>query len=367
MDFINLKKQQNKIKDLIDSKIQRVLSHGKYILGPEVKEIEDRLSSYVGREYAIGVSNGTDALILSLMAIGIGRGDAVFLPSFTFFSTAESVSFLGATPIFVDIDEDSYNISSEHLEIMIKKVIEDKVYTPKAIIPVDLFGLPANYGEISKIAEKYNLKVIEDGAQSFGGSLGGKMCCSFGDLSTTSFFPAKPLGCYGDGGMVFTDSEEYYQKLLSLRVHGKGSTKYDNISIGMNARLDTIQAGILLAKFSIFKDEVEKRQIVAERYNKLLNGKVIVPKVESRYRSAWAQYTIRVKNRDRVVYELKKNSIPTAIYYNLPLHKQKAYLLDNDQVLPTTEKVCKEVLSLPFSPYISEDEQIEVAKIINNI
>ena len=312
MDFINLSKQQDQIKNLIDLNIQKVLTHGKYILGPEVKEIEDKLASYVGAKYAIGVSNGTDALLLSLMAIGLEKGDAVFLPSFTFFATAEAVSFLGATPIFVDIEEESYNISPEHLEFMIKKVIGEQILNPKAIMPVDIFGLAANYDRINEISKRYGLKVVEDGAQSFGGSLNGKMCCSFGDVATTSFFPAKPLGCYGDGGMVFTDNQEYYEKIVSLRVHGKGKTKYDNITVGMNARLDTIQAAILLAKFSIFEEEVEKRQRVAGRYSELLEGVVITPKAEPEYRSAWAQYTIRVKNRDRIIEELKKTINPNS-------------------------------------------------------
>ena len=267
MEFIDLKTQYARLKDKIDKNIENVISNAHFISGPEVKELEEKLASYVGRKYCVSCANGTDALTLAMRVLNVKAGDAVFVPTFTFYSTSEVVSLEGATPIFVDVDERTFNIDAVKLEKAIKMVIEEGKLNPKAVIPVDLFGQVANFPEILKIAEKYNLKVVEDGAQGFGGEINGKKACSFGDISTTSFFPAKPLGCYGDGGAVFTDDEEIYNELLSLRVHGKGSFKYENVRVGYNSRLDTIQAAILLPKLEAFEEyELENRNKVAKKY-----------------------------------------------------------------------------------------------------
>lgn len=370
MEFIDLKAQYKNLKNEIDEHIKNVLDNGHYIMGEEVETLEKKLASYVGRKYCVSCANGTDALTIAMKVLDVKPGDAVFVPTFTFYSTAEVVSLEGATPIFVDVDERTFNMDVFKLEKAIEKVIGEKKLKPKAIIPVDLFGQPADFNEILPIAKKYNIKVVEDAAQGFGGKINGKKACSFGDISTTSFFPAKPLGCYGDGGAVFTDDEELYKKMLSIRVHGKGSNKYENVRIGLNSRLDTIQAAILLPKLEAFeKYELDDRNKWADKYTEKLNDIVKTPYVPEGYLSSWAQYTLLFENeceRDSVKDRLKENGIPSMVYYQIPLHKQKVYegYDFNIDDLRVSEKICTCVLSIPMHPYMNE-EQIEY--ISNNI
>ena len=364
MEYIDLKKQYEVLKGKIDNNIQKVLKDADYIMGEEVKILEEKLAKYVGRKYCATCANGTDALTIAMKVFDIKENDAVFVPSFTFYSTSEVVSLEGATPIFIDVDERTFNIDTKKLEKAIKKVIDEGKLTPRAIIPVDLFGQPANFNEILEIANKYNLKVIEDGAQGFGGSINGKKACSFGEISTTSFFPAKPLGCYGDGGAIFTDDEELYKKILSIRVHGKGSYKYENIRVGLNSRLDTIQAAVLLPKLEAFeKYELEERNKFAKLYNEKLKDVVKTPLILEGYIRSYAQYTLILENeeeRNNLQAKLKEIGIPTMIYYPIPLHKQIVYngYDFNLEDLKVSENLCKCVLSLPMHPYMSE-EQIE--------
>ena len=361
MEFIDLKEQYRRLKDKIDANIQEVLNDSDYIMGKEVKELEAQLAEYVGRKYCATCGNGTDALTIAMKVLGVKQNDAVFVPSFTFYSTAEVVSLEGATPIFVDVDERTFNIDAVKLEKAIKQVIDEGKLNPKAIIPVDLFGQTANFPEILKIAEKYNLKVVEDGAQGFGGSINGKKACSFGDISTTSFFPAKPLGCYGDGGAIFTDDEELYKLILSIRVHGKGSFKYDNVRVGLNSRLDTIQAAILMPKLEAFKEyELDNRNKFAKMYTEKLKDIVKTPIVPEGYVSSWAQFTLILESeeeRNNLQTKLKEAGIPSMIYYPIPLHKQIVYKDYNFNVedLHISERLCKTVLSLPMHPYLTEE------------
>ncbi len=371
MDFINLKKQYQLLETDISNRIQEVLKHGQYIMGPEVFELESILADYTQSTHCISCSSGTDALIMSLMALDIGQGDAVFTTPFTFFATAEVIQFLGATPIFVDIEENTFNICPKKLKYEIQKTIKNGKLNPKAIIPVDLFGLPSNYKEIQEIAEQFELKVIEDSAQGLGGKINNKMAGSFGDMGTTSFFPAKPLGCYGDGGAIFTDNDEIAEKLKSIRVHGQGANKYENIRIGINGRLDTIQATILISKMRIFENEIVDRNKIAKKYSNLINDSIKLQYIPEGYRSAWAQYSILLKNniqRDRVQQKLKENNIPTAIYYLKPLHLQKAF--DNLNYIKgdfyISENISQRILSLPMHPYLSEEEIEMISKIINS-
>jgi UDP-2-acetamido-2-deoxy-ribo-hexuluronate aminotransferase len=362
MQFIDLKAQQDRIKDKIDANIQKVLAHGKYIMGPEVKELEDKLTEYVGTKYAIGVASGTDALLMPLMAYEVGPGDAIFTVSFTFIATAEVVQLLGSTPVFIEIDKDTFNMDPLHLEKEIIRVKSEGKLKPKGIIPVDLFGQPADYDEINAIAKKYGLFVIEDAAQGFGGVYKGRRACSLAHVAGTSFFPAKPLGAYGDGGMCFTDDKDMIDKLESIRVHGKGTDKYDNIRIGINGRLDTLMAAILLPKAEIFEEEVQLRQIVAKRYSEKLSGVVKTPLVRDKNLSSWAQYSILHPQRDRILDGLKNEGIPTAIYYPKPLHMQEAFahLGYKKGDLPVSEKIASEVFSIPMHPYLKETEQDKV-------
>ncbi|MCO7251756.1 DegT/DnrJ/EryC1/StrS family aminotransferase [Pseudoalteromonas sp. Ps84H-4] len=354
MQFIDLAAQYQHLKTKIDKRIQTVLDHGHYIMGPEVQELESELASYVGVKHAITCANGTDALTLAMMVLGIKEGDAVFCPTFTFFATAEVIAFEGATPVFVDSDKATFNICPVDLEKRIQATIADGKLIPKAVIAVDLFGLPANYPEIQKIAEKYNLKLVEDAAQGFGGEIDGKRAGSFGDIATTSFFPAKPLGCYGDGGAVFTNNDEYAELLKSYRVHGKGKDKYDNVRIGMNSRLDTIQAAILLEKLAEFPTELINRNKTALDYEAQLSSKYKTPQVPAGYVSSWAQYTLIADNRDAEMASYKEQGIPTMIYYGTCMHEQTAFKELGYKVgdFPIAEKLAKSVFSLPMHGYI---------------
>ncbi len=358
MQFIDLQAQYKHLKTKIDKRIADVLNHGKFIMGPEVLELEQALANYIGVKHVVTCANGTDALTLSLMVLDIKEGDAVFCPTFTFFASAEVISFANATPVFVDSNEQTFNICPIDLEKQIEKTISEGRLTPKAIIAVDLFGLPANYPELEIIAKKYNLKLIEDAAQGFGGSITNsdgvtKKAGSFGDIATTSFFPAKPLGCYGDGGAVFTNNDDYAKLLRSYRVHGKGSDKYDNIRIGMNSRLDTIQAAILLEKLAEFPRELINRNKAAVNYEANLANLYMTPQVPHGYESSWAQYTLLSDNRDKVMADFKKQGIPTVIYYGTCMHQQTVYanLGYQDGDFPVAEKLCKQVFSLPMHGY----------------
>lgn len=364
MQFIDLQAQYQAIKKDIDKNIHQVLDSSQYLMGKFVTQLEKELAIYCGVKYCITCANGTDALQLALMAWNIKAGDAVFVPSFTFFSTAEVVSLLGATPIFVDVNENTFNIDTLKLEKAIVQIKKEGMLQPKAIIAVDLFGQPADYEAIHKIAKKYNVEVLEDAAQGFGGSIDEKKACSFGDISTTSFFPAKPLGCYGDGGAIFTNDENIYKLLVSLRIHGKGDFKYDNVRIGMNSRLDAIQAAILIPKLHAFKCfELNKRNEIAALYSECLSNYIRVPYVNIGYISSWAQYTILLRSeseRDTLQELLNRANIPTMIYYPKPLHQQKVYS-DYDfnlNDLSVSENLSKRCLSLPMHPYLNKDDQM---------
>lgn len=372
MQFRDLKHQYQVLKKDMDQAMSEVLSAANFISGQQVKDLEAELAEYVGVKHCVTCANGTDALSLAMMAWDIGPGDAVFVPDFTFFSTGEIVSFAGATPVFADVDLDTFNISVESLEQKIQEVLQEGKLTPKAVIPVDLFGLPADYVRVRKIADQYNLLVLEDGAQGFGGKIGEKVACSFGDLSTTSFFPAKPLGCYGDGGAVFTDDDEMAELLRSLRVHGKGTMKYDNVRIGLNSRLDTLQAAVLSVKLKAFREyEVEDINKVAKRYTELLDGIVKTPVVPEGFYSSWAQYTIQLdsrQERDGLQARLKEEGIPSMIYYPKPMHRQQAFadLSFKDEDYKNTNQLCETVLSLPMHPYLKEEEIERVVYVIKN-
>ena len=362
MQFRDLKRQYEILQHQIDSAISDVITSSSFISGSQVTELECQLADYVGRKYCITCGNGTDALSMALMAWQIKEGDAVFVPDFTFFATGEVVSFAGATPIFVDVDERTFNMKPENLEEAIKVVLKEGKLTPKLVIPVDLFGLPADYEKIEAITEKYGLKLLEDGAQGFGGRVGERKSCSFGEISATSFFPAKPLGCYGDGGAIFTDSDEIAAYLESIRVHGKGSYKYENVRIGWNSRLDTIQAAVMLPKFQAFKEyELDRVNEAAAKYTEKLKGIVKTPVIPEYFYSSWAQYTIQLKNkeeRDGLQVFLKGKGIPTMVYYPIPMHQQKAFEgLKLYQECPVTEKLCQTVISLPMHPYLEAEEQ----------
>lgn len=371
MQFRDLKAQYQALKPEIDKGIQSVLDSSGFILGKPVAELEERLAAYVGRKHCVSCANGTDALQLSLMAMDIGNGDAIFTSDFTYFASAGTSSILGATAVLVDIDERTFNISPSALETAIQRVIAEGKLTPKVIVPVDLFGQPADYTQIIPIAEKYGLKILEDGAQGFGGSIHGKIACSFGDISTTSFFPAKPLGCYGDGGAIFLDDDVLDQRLRSLRAQGKSPTdKYDNREIGINSRLDTLQAAILLPKFKAFVEyELNAVNQAAKWYTERLADKVITPLVPDGFYSSWAQYTIMLngsETRNRVQSALKDSGIPSMIYYPRGLHQQKAYETMNwpDEWYPNTLRATQTVLSLPMHPYLKEDDVDSIAKVI---
>ena len=373
MEFRDLKSQYQKLKPEIDIAIQKVLNNANYISGNEVKELEKELAEYVGVKHCITCANGTDALVLALKTWGIGVGDAVFVPDFTFFASAEAPAICGATPVFVDVERDTFNISPDSLEQAIQFVLEKGELIPKAIIAVDLFGQPADYIEIRKIADKYGLYILEDGAQGFGGRIGEKKACSFGDISTTSFFPAKPLGCYGDGGAIFTDNDEWNELIRSYCVHGKGKNKYDNVRIGMNSRLDTLQAAILQVKLKVFKEyELGAVNQVAEWYSKYLNNAVITPIIREDYYSSWAQYTIVCENiceREVIQKKLKENNIPSMVYYVKGMHEQKAFIGSSDMIIDykNTNYLKEKVLSLPIHAYMQESDVYNICQCIKKI
>lgn len=362
MQFRDLGAQYQVLQTDIDAAINNVLNSGRFIGGAEVSLLEEELAQYVGVKHCITCGNGTDALQLALMAWGIGPGDAVIVPDFTFFSSGEVVSAVGATPVFVDVLEDTFNLDPAQIEPAVQ-VAQDAGLTPKVVIAVDLFGQPADYTAIRKECERFSLLLLEDGAQGFGGSINGQMACSFGDISTTSFFPAKPLGCYGDGGAIFTDNDGWASLIRSYAVHGKGSMKYDNVRIGMNSRLDSIQAALLRVKLKAFqKYEVGAVNERARWYSEALKGSDFkFPKIVDGILSSWAQYTVQVPemiDRDELQAKLKESGIPTMVYYPKPMHEQKAFegcSLVVSGRCPVTVKLCQTVLSLPMGPYLSED------------
>ena len=373
MQFRDLKHQYQVLKPQIDQAVLDVMQSGAFIMGQPVKELEAQLAEYVGVKHCLTCANGTDALTLALKVWGIGPGNAVFVPDFTFFSSAEVVSLEGATPIFVDVEEDTFNISPSDLEHAITETIANGKLIPKVIVAVDLFGLPANYPAIRQIADRYGLLILEDGAQGFGGAINGKRACSFGDISTTSFFPAKPLGCYGDGGAVFTDNDEWAALIESYRVHGKGTFKYDNVRIGLNSRLDTIQAAILQVKLKAFRNfELEAVNMEAARYTELLKDipGIKTPVIPLGFYSSWAQYTLRLESeakRDALQASLKAQSIPSMVYYPKPMHTQTAFQhLPSSIFHHTSTKLSQTVLSLPMHPYLRDEEVQRVVESIKN-
>jgi len=366
--FIDLKAQRDTIRERIDAAIARVIDHGAFIMGKEVAEFENALASFTRAKYVMGCGNGTDALQLVLMAEGIGPGDAVFAPAMTFVATVEVVALLGATPVFVDVRPDTFNMDAESLEAAIghAKTLGLK---PRLVIPVDLFGQPADYPSIQGVAERYGLKVLADAAQGLGGALNGHSVGTLATWTTTSFFPAKPLGCYGDGGAVMTDDEQGAELIRSLRVHGKGTNKYDNVRVGINSRLDTIQAAVLIEKLAIFRDELLARDKVARRYSEALADVVQTPVLTKGAESAWAQYTMRVESRDKVQAKLKEAGVPTVIYYPVPMNLQSGY---KDYPcapggVPVSEQLGQDVLSLPMHPYLDEPRQERIIDAVRKV
>lgn len=371
MQFRDLGKQYQILKKEIDERIEDVIGTSSFILGKPVAELEGKLAEYCGRKHCVGVGNGTDALVLSLRAYDIGIGDAVFVPDFTYIASASCVSLVGATPVFVDIDLNTFNMSPVALKEAIERVKKEEKLNPKAIIPVDLFGLPYCVDTVNTIAGANNLIVLEDAAQGFGGLYKNKRACSLGDISATSFFPAKPLGCYGDGGAVFTDNDEVDRRIRSLRAGGKSPTdKYDNREIGYNSRLDTLQAAILLPKFKVFADyELDSVNKVALWYEERLKDSVATPNIPDGYLSSWAQYTIRLKNkeaRDNLQRKLREEGVPSMIYYPRGMHQQEVFKYMNlsDELYPNTVEATKTVLSLPMHPYMDEETVETISNLI---
>ena len=360
ISFIDLKKQQQRLEDAIPRAIMQVLAHGTSIMGPEVMRFEADLARFCGAKHVLSCSNGTDALGLILMGLGVGRGDAILCPSFTFAATAEAVCWTEATPVFLDVDEHTFNLNAESLEAGFEEA-KERGLRPVGVISVDLFGQPADYDAIERVCRTNGVWLLSDAAQSFGATYKNRSVGTIGVATATSFFPAKPLGCYGDGGAVFTDDDQLAATMKSLRVHGQGTDKYDNVRVGMNGRLDTLQAAILIEKLRIFPDEIARRDEVAARYGHALGNTVMTPVVAQGCTSVWAQYTIRIPGgrRDKVAEGLKRRGVPTAIYYPKPLHRQTAYksFPIAGGALPVSDRIAGEVLSLPMHPYLLEDEQ----------
>ena len=366
MEFLDLKTQQKRIRKPLEKRIHKILDHGAYIMGPEVFELEEKLADYCKVKHAISCSSGTDALLIPLMAWGIGPGDAVFTTPFTYVATAEVISILGATPVFVDVYDSTFNIDCTKLELEIEKVLKEGKLKPKAIIPVDLFGLPARYRLIKKIAKKYKLKVIEDAAQSFGGAIRNEKVGTFGDVAATSFYPAKPLGCYGDGGAIFTNDDNLAEECKAIRIHGTKNDKYNSEMIGLNGRLDSIQAAVLLEKLNIFDEELKMRNNVNKQYRKFLNNAQYHPK---EYQSAHALFSITLakkSQRDLLVDRLIQSKIPCVIYYKLPIHLMAAFsfLGYKEGDLPVSEKLSKTIVSLPMHPYLAPNEIESIIKVL---
>ena len=372
MQFRDLKTQYNVLKDEMDKAILDVASSSAYVMGPKIKEMETAFAEYVGVKHCIACNSGTDALLLALKVWDVKPGDAVFVPSFTFFASAEVIAMQGATPVFVDVDKDTFNMDVADLECKIEQTKKAGKLIPRVVIAVDLFGLPADFKAIREVADKHKLYVLEDGAQGFGGRIGDRKACTFGDISTTSFFPAKPVGCYGDGGAVFTDNDEWAELIESYHIHGKGSDRYDNVRIGMNSRLDSIQAAILLVKLKVFKEyELVDVNKVAARYTEKLKDVVKTPIVPKGFYSSWAQYTLQVKDKEvraGLQAALKALDIPTAIYYPIPMHRQTAfsYLNLDDNRCPISDQLADTVISLPIHPYLSETDQDKICAAVRD-
>jgi dTDP-4-amino-4,6-dideoxygalactose transaminase len=360
--FIDLQAQRRRIAAEIERAVTSAVEGGQWVMGPQVKELEERLAEFAGVRYCIACANGTDALMLVLRAWDIGPGDAVFVPAFTFAASAEVVALVGATPVFVDVFEDTYNLDPASLESAIAMVKRDGKLKPRVVMPVDLFGQPADYRAIEPIVKREGLKMLVDTAQAFGATLDGHHTAATGDAAATSFFPAKPLGCYGDGGAIFTDDGELDSLLRSIRVHGQGTDKYENVRIGVNSRLDTIQAAILIEKLKIFADELEKRERVARRYAEAFraSNRIRPPRVIDGGQSTWAQYTIQVPDRDKLAADLKARGIPTAIYYPTPLSHQKGYAHFPSAGTPASDRISNHVIALPMHPYLDEATQDKI-------
>jgi UDP-2-acetamido-2-deoxy-ribo-hexuluronate aminotransferase len=358
IEFVDLKTQQRKILSELERRMKAVLQHGKYIMGPEIQELEEKLAAYVGVKHCIAVASGTDALLIALMALGVGAGDEVVTTPFTFISTGETIVLLGAKPVFVDIDSRTYNLDSSLLEAAI---------TPKtrAILPVSLYGQCANFDTINAVAGKYGIPVIEDAAQSFGATYRGRKSCALSSIGCTSFFPSKPLGCYGDGGACFTDDEELAAKMRWIRVHGQ-DRRYHHTVLGINGRMDTLQAAVLLAKMEVFADELEARARIAARYDELLRDVVVVPHIESNNTSVYAQYTVEVDHREAMQEKLRGEGIPTAVHYPVPLHLQPVFAGRNlpEKSFPVAESAARRVLSLPMHPYLTDAELVRIASAV---
>ena len=367
LDFIDLKTQQQRISALLNENIQRVLAHGQYIMGPEIHALETRLAAYVGVKHAISCSSGTDALLMPLMAYGVGPGDAIFTTPFTFIATAEVIQLLGATPVFVDIDPKTFNLDPEALAEAVGRLKQKPGMShlkPKGVIPVDLFGQPADYDRIQTIAQGHGLFVLEDAAQSFGATYKGRRAGALAAVAATSFFPAKPLGGYGDGGAIFTDDDNLADVLRSIRVHGQGKDKYENVRIGLNGRLDTLQAAVLLAKLEIFDQEVVDRQRIAQQYSQALNAAMEVPSVAPDCTSVWAQYSVLSEHRELLLKKLQEAQIPAAIYYPVPLHLQGAFAHLGYQAgdFPVSENASRRIFSLPMHPYLGQADQERIVQ-----
>ncbi len=368
MQFIDLLSQKERIRTSLLKRIEGILDSGQFIMGPDVTELESRLASYVGSRHCVSCSSGTDALLMPLLAKGIGPGDAVITTPFTFVATAEVISLAGATPFFVDVRPDTFNIDPELVGYAVDEAVQ-RGLKPKALIPVDLFGLPADYERLSIVADDYSLWILEDAAQSFGSSFRGHKAGSFGLVGATSFFPAKPLGCYGDGGAIFTDDDELDALLRSIRVHGSGADKYNNVRIGINGRLDSIQAAVLLEKLTIFDDELEARQRIADSYSRRLQEKFVVPRIPKNYRSAWAQYSLLAESgeeRERLIQAMQQAGIPAMIYYKIPLHLQKAYTFLGYSAgdFPVSEDLSRRIFSLPMHPYLKDGEIEQICSVL---
>ncbi len=364
--FIDLQAQRRRLGEPLNAAIRAAVEGGQWVLGPQVAELEEKLAAFAGVKHCVTCANGTDALVLALRAWSIGPGDAVFVPAFTFAASAEVVALVGATPVFVDVLPDTYNMDPASLLEAIALVKRQGIFNAKVVMPVDLFGQPADYRAITPIVQSHGLKMLCDTAQGFGGVLDGKVTGSIGHAAATSFFPAKPLGCYGDGGAVFTDDSDLDLLLRSLRMHGQGTDRYENVRIGMNSRLDTIQAAILIEKLRIFPDEIVAREAVARRYNAALGQSefIRVPQVISGAQSTWAQYTIQVPDRDALQAALKSNGVPTAVYYPIPLSRQMGYRHFPAMPNPVSEHLCKTVISLPMHSYLKPDTQDSIVQAV---